>query len=257
MVVSVSSVETVSRIGRSGAMPDACYGKQNLIFAEKGSLRIAMEGAACLIHGGEAMLISPDQHCSIQLQDGSGAIWAAFFCSSPAIAPLERRIFPVLPFYLSALEQEASSSQLGREQMLRSILEQILILGLRHGGLEWQERTVSPTSTQQHAWMVHQIRDYLHTNYAQRITLELLAVQFDISITQLKRIFREQTGTTIISYLTNLRIQRAKELIRQGSMNFTQIAEAVGYENIYYFSTQFKKQTGLTPTEFSRTQDSH
>ena len=89
--------------------------------------------------------------------------------------------------------------------------------------------------------------------YGERITLELLANLHDISVTQLKRIFKAQTGTTIITYLTQHRMEQAKRLIREGRLNFTQIAEAVGYENIYYFSTQFKKQTGMTPTEYSKT----
>lgn len=41
-------------------------------------------------------------------------------------------------------------------------------------------------------------------------------------------------------------------MIRENNLSFTQIAEAVGYDNIYYFSSQFKKHTGMTPTEYSR-----
>ena len=78
------------------------------------------------------------------------------------------------------------------------------------------------------------------------------AAQQNISITQLKRIFKEQTGTTIITYLTNFRIGEAKRMIQEGNLNFTQIAEAVGYDNIYYFSTLFKKNTGMTLTEYSK-----
>ena len=43
-----------------------------------------------------------------------------------------------------------------------------------------------------------------------------------------------------------------KRMIQEGNLNFTQIAEAVGYDNIYYFSTLFKKNTGMTLTEYSK-----
>ncbi|MBR6748075.1 MAG: helix-turn-helix transcriptional regulator, partial [Clostridia bacterium] len=49
-----------------------------------------------------------------------------------------------------------------------------------------------------------------------------------------------------------LRISEAKRLINEGKLNINQISEAVGYDNIYYISSAFKKQTGMTLTEFSR-----
>jgi len=55
-----------------------------------------------------------------------------------------------------------------------------------------------------------------------------------------------------MTYLTNYRIGEAKRLIQESNLNFSQIALAVGYDNIYYFSTIFKKHTGMTPTEYSK-----
>ena len=54
-------------------------------------------------------------------------------------------------------------------------------------------------------------------------------------------------------YLTALRIGEAKRLIREGNLTFTQIAERIGIESIYYFSNLFKKQTGMSPTEYEKT----
>ena len=54
-------------------------------------------------------------------------------------------------------------------------------------------------------------------------------------------------------YLTALRIGEAKRLIREGNLTFTQIAERLGIESIYYFSNLFKKQTGMSPTEYEKT----
>ena len=56
-----------------------------------------------------------------------------------------------------------------------------------------------------------------------------------------------------MSYLTDHRMAAAKKLIAAHELTFTEIAAAVGYDSIYYFSTQFKKQTGMTPTEYSKT----
>ena len=102
-----------------------------------------------------------------------------------------------------------------------------------------------------HSELAVQIHEYLTANFQDRITLDMLAKKYCISISHLRRIYREQMGVTIFSHLTAVRIHEAKRLIREEKLMFSQIAEAVGYSNAYYFSSQFKKYTGMTPTEYS------
>ena len=54
-----------------------------------------------------------------------------------------------------------------------------------------------------------------------------------------------------MEYFGKLKIARAKEMIREGSRNFTEIAAALGYQSIYYFSRHFKKVSGMTPSEYA------
>lgn len=68
---------------------------------------------------------------------------------------------------------------------------------------------------------------------------------------QLQKIFKEQCNLGIIEYFSILKINTSKELIRTKHMNFTQIAEQLGYTSIHYFSRQFKKITGMTPSEYA------
>ena len=96
-------------------------------------------------------------------------------------------------------------------------------------------------------------RDYLAAHYSEAITLPSLAAVLGISVSQLKRVFHEQIGQSMVRYLTALRIGEAKRLIREGNLTFTQIAERIGIESIYYFSNLFKKQTGMSPTEYEKT----
>ena len=94
--------------------------------------------------------------------------------------------------------------------------------------------------------------EYLHEHYNQRITLEMLAAGQNISISQLKRIFKEHTGDSVITYLTALRIKEAKRMIQEGNLNFTQIAQTLHYSTIHHFSRQFKEKFGITPTEYAK-----
>ena len=68
---------------------------------------------------------------------------------------------------------------------------------------------------------------------------------------QLQKIFKEQCNLGIIEYFSTLKINASKELIRTRHMNFTQIAEQLGYTSIHYFSRQFKRITGMTPSEYA------
>lgn len=65
-------------------------------------------------------------------------------------------------------------------------------------------------------------------------------------------IFKNQTGETFSDYLINLRIEKAKELIRQTNMKFFEISYLIGYENVSHFNVIFKKYTGCTPSQYRR-----
>ena len=64
-------------------------------------------------------------------------------------------------------------------------------------------------------------------------------------------LFRDYANSGIIDYFSNMKINTAKQLIRNQQLNITQIADTLGYTSIHYFTRQFKKITGMTPTEYA------
>jgi two-component system response regulator YesN len=77
-----------------------------------------------------------------------------------------------------------------------------------------------------------------------------LAEKVFISRNYLSNIFRDATGETFNDYLTKVRIEKAKSLLAEGKLMVYEIAERVGYKNVPYFTTLFKKHTGRNPTDF-------
>ena len=67
-----------------------------------------------------------------------------------------------------------------------------------------------------------------------------------------RKLFKEECGMSPSKYLISLRIAHAKNLITYENLSISEIAIASGFSDIYYFSRQFKKTTGLTPTEYKR-----
>ena len=97
---------------------------------------------------------------------------------------------------------------------------------------------------------VSAIRDYLFENYAQSITLDELSQRFSISKFHLLRTFRQHLGLTPNEYLQNIRITKAKELLRTTNLAVSMIANMVGIDSTSYFIAAFKKQEGITPHKY-------
>lgn len=93
--------------------------------------------------------------------------------------------------------------------------------------------------------------EFIDKNYAnQELTLNLLADVVNISPNYFSRIFSKNEGCTFVEYLTNIRINKAKELLMCSNMKTTNIAYEIGYKDSHYFSCLFKKLTGCTPKEY-------
>ena len=67
----------------------------------------------------------------------------------------------------------------------------------------------------------------------------------------IKKIFREQMGCGVMEYFTRLKIDRAKEMIREEKYSFTEISERLSFNNSQYFTTVFKRVSGMTPTDYA------
>ena len=92
---------------------------------------------------------------------------------------------------------------------------------------------------------------YLGQHLSGRVMIETICKDNLIGRSQLQKKKKKKSGLGIIEYFSNMKIEAAKELIRTEQMNFTQISEKLGYTSIHYFSRQFKKVTGMTPSEYA------
>lgn len=93
---------------------------------------------------------------------------------------------------------------------------------------------------------------YLDVHYNKDLTLGTVAASLHVSAAYLSRTFKAIQGETPISYLTRLRMQRAKQLLMQEAITVRQVAHAVGYQDPYYFSKVFKRYFGAAPTLIER-----
>lgn len=99
---------------------------------------------------------------------------------------------------------------------------------------------------------IRQAKTILDENFDKHITIPQLARQSGINESKLKEGFKELYGNSIHTYLQQLRLEKAKHLLLTTSMPVTDITYHIGYSHVTHFTSLFKKEFGLTPTEWRK-----
>ncbi len=91
---------------------------------------------------------------------------------------------------------------------------------------------------------------YLEAHYSEDISLSKLAEKCHVTNSHMCRCFKQRTGTTFTAYLVDIRLKRAKHLLKSTNLHISEVAEHCGFENYFYFARLFKRSSGMTPTQY-------
>jgi YesN/AraC family two-component response regulator len=94
--------------------------------------------------------------------------------------------------------------------------------------------------------------NYIKENYAKDLSLRELAEKAGLSPYYLEHLFKKELGVPVMKYINRLRVEAAKELLRNTDIPVTQIAYSLGWNDSNYFSNVFRKETGLSPLKFRK-----
>ncbi len=111
-------------------------------------------------------------------------------------------------------------------------------------------QNVSSKRAEKSGSIIETAKEYIQNNYSKDISLDDVSRVVNISPYYFSKIFKEDTGENFIEYLTGIRINRAKELLDTTELSMKEICCMVGYADPNYFSRSFKKNVGVTPTEY-------
>lgn len=103
----------------------------------------------------------------------------------------------------------------------------------------------------EHAQVQKMVR-YLQEHYAESLTLQVLAEEFGMNESYISSLIKKKTGKGFSEQLTEIRIQKAQELLRTTNDRIETIAARVGYPDYYYFTKVYKKMTGISPTAYRK-----
>lgn len=148
--------------------------------------------------------------------------------------------------YTRVLEKSEKSS-FGSEQMIENCLEQLLIRLIRRKS---SQHTASKNTGSD--ILLLKICEFLENNVEKPLTFTDIQTEFNASASVIKRLFHSNLNCGIMEHFLRLKIDAAKRMIRENEYNFTEIAEKLSFNTPQYFTTAFKRISGMTPSEYDK-----
>lgn len=101
---------------------------------------------------------------------------------------------------------------------------------------------------------VEKTLQYIHAHIGEKITLAQLAKHVNFNETYLCTVFRARTGTSIVNYINQTKMEKAAECLRSGDVLLKTLAADLGFSDQFYFNKLFRKYYGISPTEYRKKQ---
>lgn len=117
------------------------------------------------------------------------------------------------------------------------------------------EAETAPAREQEERQVIRRVKEMITAQLDQDISLQLLAGQVHLNHRYLSALFKSETGQNLSDYVTQMRIERAKQLLKGTQMRVQDIAPLSGYPNVKYFLAIFKQSVGATPSEYRENPD--
>ncbi len=228
---------------------------------EKGAYQFIHRGVMQRIEQGQILLINPNEVHSGEPVDNTGWKYRMFYPSVTLMQQLANEITGedwLMPFFPTPVINdttmarqllhlhhvlEKSENRLKRDTTMRIVLGSLI---LRHA----QEEPVS-CCTQTEREAVRRVREYLETTYEDNTSLDELAVIAELSPFHLVRVFKKETGLPPHTYLTHVRVQRAREMLKDNPLSIADVAYATGFTDQSHLTRWFKRMVGVTPGKYS------
>ena len=102
--------------------------------------------------------------------------------------------------------------------------------------------------------LLEQITAYVEANLAQKITLQMIAGQFHVSVSTITQLFRKKEKTTFHHFVTSKRMEKARDLILQGQP-LESVGKAIGYQDHSTFYRAFRQEYGICPRQYRKLQE--
>jgi AraC-like DNA-binding protein len=220
----------------------------------QGRVTIRIEGQACALRHGEAVLVPPRLGRIVERHGPVSYLVAIFDCPRLDLTPLARQVLPLaeeLRPDFTALVAELRGVGRPDSNLLCQTLLLRLLLGLRRQAQAARDPGL-PLPRPELSRLVRQVEQVMRQNLHRPLSREALARAVNLSAPHLARLFRTATGSTLHRRLVELRIDLAKHLLDASTLSAAQIAGEIGLASASHFTKFFAAATGQRPGDWRR-----
>ncbi len=243
-----------------------------IVYTDKGAVNVVAGDKELRLEQGSMIFHKPNEWHNI-FADGRNAANVAivtFECTSEAMSFFENKVLnvgqeqkkiisqiiseytnafstPLNDPYTNKLERK-KSCVFGAEQLLKNYLCELLISFIRN---DFAAKQYIQSNINYANATLTLIINYMNDNISRGFTIKELTAFSGVNKTTIESLFKRNFGMGAIEYFINMKIEMAKKYLREDNYNVTQISENLGYASIHYFSRQFKKITGMSPTQYA------
>lgn len=255
------------------------------LYVDKGEVGVCADGMPHRLTEGDIIFHKPDEFHTVEANGrvAPNLIVCAFECMSEAMRSFENLVLrlgdaerdtlaklvkearlafgtPLHATDATHLERRADAPA-GAEQLVGHCLEELLIRLLRKmqtpapsQGITGGTESLPSTSVREAAdqQVLQAAIRYMEAHADRHITFSEIAGHVLMGESALKALFRNRMGCGVVACATRIRIDAAKRMIRESGLHFSDIAERLGWSSVHHFSRQFKKMTGMTPSQYAR-----
>lgn len=244
------------------------------LYVDKGQAEVMSDTEGYKLEQGEIIFHKPNEFHSVWANGkiAPNLIIISFICENPAIKFFENKILKAGEYeknilasiikervhcFTGKLDQfitkkdKRQDELFGSQQLIKLYLELLLITFIRNNtAVQNRERISFATRHRVENDLVNRMIYFMEENVHKKLSIDDFCEEFSLSRTRIKDLFKERMDAGIIQHFSYLRIEKAKQLIREENYNFSEIAEKLGFSSIHYFSNVFKKITDMTPSEY-------
>ena len=272
-VVNVAKIVTIHyyEFGRDFVFDGESHDFWEMVYVDKGNVAVKCDDdKEIILKQGEVIFHKPNEFHTIRSYESSPNFFVISFVSSSLSMVYFEKLWSSLNSQqkniISLIIDEAENSYyitkndpsirkllrkkdapICSEQLIKNYFELLLISFIRL--LESKKGYVSPLKVETEP-LTASIKEYIETRCEENVRIEEICSAFGYSKSFLCRFFKKHTGEGLSEYANKVKMAKAKELLRDENFNITQISTRLSYENPQYFARAFKRENGMTPTEW-------
>ncbi len=249
------------------------------LYVDNGTVSVRYDDTWMTLNTGDIIFHQPNEFHAIKSigRNSPNLVVISFICHSPAMKHFIHKSYTLTneerslishiisegkktfstPMNIPSVEQVQikDKTPFASQQLIILYLELFLITCIRNHQENTAPSFAAPKNTPEKQTTkqsrLEEVIQFMEARICEQLKLSDICSEFSISRSSLQSLFHSEKDCGVIDYFNQMKIQRAKDIIREGTMNFTEIAYYLSYSSLPYFSRQFKAALGMSPSEYS------